>query len=231
MNEETMKEDIQFDRLVDGELTCEERQRLLESLDGRPDGWRRCALAFLEAQSFGEGLGEIVRPSAKKFDETIVSTRDSANGRSNRGTGPRWLALAASVMFAFILGLMQRDRMAPVAGEPAVTNGQIATVDPPSPPSRNDAKAVDDAITLLVRDDTGKVRPLRVPLVDADPLDQRLGTQFQSGVPAEIRNRLQDRGYHVQSKRRYAPLMLENGRPMFLPVEDTQIMPVKQNVY
>jgi hypothetical protein len=46
-----------------------------------------------------------------------------------------------------------------------------------------------------------------------------------------VRAQLQDRGYDVQSKRRYAPFWLENGRQMIVPVEDTKIVPVYQNVY
>jgi hypothetical protein len=55
--------------------------------------------------------------------------------------------------------------------------------------------------------------------------------QFQSGVPADVRAQLQNRGFDVRSKQSYAPLWLENGRPMFVPVEDTQIVPVGRNVY
>ena len=50
-----------FDRLVDGELSEAERRELLQMLDRRPDGWRRCALAFLEQQTWGQALAEQVR--------------------------------------------------------------------------------------------------------------------------------------------------------------------------
>ena len=39
-----------LDRLVDGELNAEQRRALLRALDEAADGWKRCALAFLEAQ-------------------------------------------------------------------------------------------------------------------------------------------------------------------------------------
>lgn len=41
-----------LDCLVDGELCEAERRELLLRLDRAPDGWRHCALAFLEAQSW-----------------------------------------------------------------------------------------------------------------------------------------------------------------------------------
>src|SRR5262245_61132861 len=41
-----------LDRLVDGELNDEERRELLLRLERTPDGWRRCAMAFLEGQAW-----------------------------------------------------------------------------------------------------------------------------------------------------------------------------------
>jgi hypothetical protein len=88
-----------------------------------------------------------------------------------------------------------------------------------------------NVITLWAQDEAGRPRSIRVPLLDAGALDRELGVEFQPGMPAHVRNRLQDDGYQVHSKRRYAPLWLENGQRMVLPVEDTKIVPVSENVY
>ena len=37
-----------IDRLVDGELGQQEQRQLLVALEAEPEGWRRCALAFVE---------------------------------------------------------------------------------------------------------------------------------------------------------------------------------------
>ena len=42
-----------LDRLVDGELADGDRRTVLESLERQPDGWRQCALAFLESADMG----------------------------------------------------------------------------------------------------------------------------------------------------------------------------------
>ena len=70
-----------------------------------------------------------------------------------------------------------------------------------------------------------------MPLVDAAALDRQLGVAFQPGLSDAARDQLRKRGFDVQSKQRYAPLWLENGRPMIVPVEDTRIVPVSQPVY
>ena len=50
------RDDRRFDLLVDGELGEEDRGALLRQLDREPGGWRRCALAFLEAQAWKRDL-------------------------------------------------------------------------------------------------------------------------------------------------------------------------------
>jgi hypothetical protein len=232
MFEEHSQDDVLFDRLVDGELSAAERRRLLASLDEQPGGWRRCALAFLEAQSWSEGLGDFVRdPSVlRSADEQTSAVRATSSSLPSEGRrrGVAWLAVAAGLLAAFTLGLISRSG-APIAGNSAAPSDQsIVQVIPPPPSASIDAEPVPDALTLWVRDDTGNARPLRVPLVDAGMLDKQLGLEFQTGLSADVRNRLHDGGYDVQSKRRYAPLWLENGRPMIVPVEDTRIVPVSR---
>ena len=53
-------DNLTFDRLVDGELSADERRELLASLDQREEGWRRCALAFLEAHQWDSQFEQIL---------------------------------------------------------------------------------------------------------------------------------------------------------------------------
>ena len=230
MPDNTTRDSILFDRLVDGELSMAERRDLLQSLDQRPEGWRRCALAFLEAQSwrgeFGQLLGDVVHPSTQAANLVV---RDAHN-RKRLHSAAAWLAVAASVFVAFGLGTMQRADQHTIGTIPSSPIDQAVVSQSPAPRALPDSKNAEDVMTLWVRDETGDMRPMRVPLVDAGALDRELGMEFQSAVPVGMRERLQQRGYDVQSKRRYAPLWLENGRPMILPVEDTKIVPVGQNI-
>jgi hypothetical protein len=227
-----LKENILLDRLVDGELSGSERRQLLESFDKRPEGWRRCALAFLEAQSWREEMGQVARGRSSKTTEpkspalSVVPSRKS--GWSSIAT---WLAMAACLLLAFGLGMMHRDRSSSIAGGQSAPGGQVAGVSPSNQPLPPTNSKRGDAVTLFVRDDSGRMQPVRVPLVDASTLDKELGTQFQTGVPDDVRSQLKDSGYAVKSKRQYAPLWLENGRPMVLPVEDTNIVPVSNKFF
>jgi hypothetical protein len=221
-----------FDKLVDGELSASERRELLTALDSQPDGWRRCALAFLEAQAWRQEMGgllehgAVTRPTART---TAVPSDTRAPGRDR---GVFWLTVAASLFIAFTLGLALRDLPHPhQPATPNPFNSQVAATDTVRAVAPQKAAPSADALTLWVRDEGGRAHPLRVPLVDAAAVDRQLGMQFQSGLPAEVRDQLRQRGYQVESKQRYAPLWLENGRPLIVPVEDTKIVPVSNRVY
>lgn len=69
-----------LDRLVDGELADGERRTVLESLERLPDGWRQCALAFLEAQTWGQTLTDYVRqPNGARLGEADEARGDLAS--------------------------------------------------------------------------------------------------------------------------------------------------------
>jgi anti-sigma factor RsiW len=89
---DSLHDDALFDRLVDGELTGEERRRLLESLDTRPEGWRRCALAFLEAQSWREELGQVARAAHPLDDSPEKPTVTPSTSVSSQPKTSRWIA-------------------------------------------------------------------------------------------------------------------------------------------
>jgi hypothetical protein len=230
MREERFNDEILFDRLVDGELSPAERRRLLASLDERPDGWRRCALAFLEAQSWISGFAQTVRDAPQSDDAKVLALPESGQGKHLR-QGLAALAIAASLLIAFSIGSMRSGIDRSTAAVSPNSEEQVAAVAPPLKQAVPHSAAADDALTLWVRDDAGRKQSLRVPLVEAGELDHQLGVTFQSAVPARLRERLRERGYDVQSRGRYAPLWLENGRPMIVPVEDTKIVPVSQQVY
>ena len=229
MNEAFANDDILFDRLVDGELSAAERRALLESLDGRPQGWRQCALAFLEAQSWKSQLREVAtKPDHAAVPEKFAAP-NPATKRTNVWAAAQWFAVAAALLIAFRIGRLQTGSALPLAVDSANTGSQIASA-PPVAVTPPNAK-LGDALNLWVRDDGGRMQRVRVPLVDASALESELGVKFQTGVPDDVRNRLQNHGYTVQSKRQYAPLWLDNGRPMIVPVEDTKIVPVSNKVY
>ena len=86
-----------LDRLVDGELADDERRELLLQLEKNPDGWRRCALAFLEAQTWRQALAPVAdlvwvtRPESAKDVDTPDVTPFADSGRATRPLSVRLL--------------------------------------------------------------------------------------------------------------------------------------------
>lgn len=120
-----------LDLLVDGELSEAQRRELLLWCERDPEGWRRCALAFLEAQSWSQELagfdpdsllaigrqgGELqTNLPHDQSEPNLRPASESDAGRQLAGRGaPRWrvvgwpLAMAASFLVSFALGLWAR---------------------------------------------------------------------------------------------------------------------------
>lgn len=204
-----------LDRLVDGELSSVERRELLLRLEESRDGWRNCALAFLEAQTWGrEFRSTVAKPP------TLAAPAGPLTTTPTRRV-PYWAALAASLLAAFWLGgrfNWRADSVPPVVVQ---TTSAVQPAEPLNP---------DDVMTVWAHDANGVAQPMHITLVDADAVDRQLGSQFKSSVTPELAQELKDRGYEVKSRQRYAPLWLEQGQPLMLPVEDTRIVPISREV-
>ena len=82
--------DTLIDRMVDGGMMPDELGKAVERLDAAPESWRRCALRFLEAQSWAEVFRSMDEPVA----EPVPSIRDSTHFRSSATTNQVPTALA-----------------------------------------------------------------------------------------------------------------------------------------
>lgn len=221
----THDDNLIFDRLADGELTNAERQELLASLDSRADGWRRCALALLEAQTWRRDFKSFVTqsspPSVVQVDAVVPPELPARplNLSSSKRSVDRWFTLAASALVAFGVGWGVRGSDSDLPVNQQIANDNVTT-------DQSDSR---DAVTLLVKDDQGKHQRVRLPLMDGPELEGQL-----VDISPEARASLQNRGLDLQSKRRYAPLFFEHNKqvvPMVVPVNDTYIVPVNRPVY
>jgi hypothetical protein len=239
MNAETYDNDnVLFDRLVDGELSVDERRRLLASLDDRVDGWRRCAAAFLEAQSWSREMRRIVEPSTCRANDLVraregVLTKDRAESswRQPTRSPASWLsslAIAAGLMVAYGLGWQMNG--------PASTGDANLVVQAPPSSAKEDGAARlpdDDAITLVVQDRAGHPRRVQIPLVEGHRLGDEFADAPQWAVPV-VRREFAKQGLDLQARRRYAPLFFEQADrvvPMIVPVDDAVITPVSRPIF
>lgn len=242
---------VWLDRLVDGELSPAERRELVARLEAEPEGWRRLALAFLEAQAWREelrGLDEapLVAAPPSRSAPAEPSRVPDAGGRwgalgQHGPAASSWLALAASLLMAFGLGSWSaggRNPWAPAAGGSGNFVAQRGSNSAGAPrgiapgaaadlagiglgPGESGSPAVVDLVWADGAASAG--RPVHLPVVSPDESWEAWLTQpeVQASGPAD---RILSRlGHRVNRIRQLVPVTLEDGHVAEVPVERVQI--------
>ncbi|WP_422931096.1 hypothetical protein [Singulisphaera sp. PoT] len=217
-------DDRWIDRLVDGELSPAERAELLKTLDASPDGWRRCALAFLEAQAWRSAMQPSVASSSfdtHPWEETPEEIQTSRPPRilklpTQAAALLRTVALAACLFLAFAMGRMGGERT-PSASVPVVMQEVHSSLT--SNPSRGESAPKPAVLKTGVED----VAPDRV---EVDP--KWLAT-IPNPVPEHVLRQLQRRGYEVEQHEAVLTMPLGDGQRVHVPVDEFQVRYVGDN--
>ncbi len=241
-------EDRRLDRLVDGELPDQERHELLVDLDRQPDGWRRCALAFLEAQCWRQelcGWIDARRPhppaTAEAFDEARRPSRRPGNRKLATRTTTA-LAMAASFLVALWLGWSVQDAFdvgrVPGPGPgvvaqsmpgPEPSDAVPAAPPPPEPQRAVAARGPWQMVTLSADGPDGQEsQTIDLPACDREHLDRRWPETLPSALPLEVLESLERSGYRVRQHRELMPIEMPDGRRLVVPVEQVEVEYVGQ---
>jgi hypothetical protein len=212
-----------LDRLVDGELGADERRALLASLDDEPGAWRRCALAFLEAQSWRWQLSRLASEPlvCKASADVAVATR--ARRRRFWELG---LAVAASLLVAFGLGTRFSSTVqAPIKpSTPAETRVDLATGAETAPaPEVAEETPRWETLTLAAAEGADAKDQIQLRVLNADESEPDWALDEPSELPANLQGLLEAAGLQVERQRRLLPIDLTDGRRMVVPVEEIEI--------
>jgi len=248
-------DDRDLDRLVDGELDEDRRRQLLMELETQPDGWRRCALKFLESQAWGAVIAaEAASQGRKASGGPAAPSQPAAHSHQAAGAtapprprrrGPRdlrpWLnalAMAACFLIALNIGLQWRDGQGPVGDSGRSTGQQASNVAPPaaSPDravaSRGQASPGWQTVTLAVPDAaSGGTAQIQLPCRESDQFDEQWLKSLPGAISPEARRALERNGYQVRQHRQLVPLPLEDGRRLVVPVDQVELRFVGNEVY
>lgn len=231
----------QLDRLVDGELSRDEYHALLKTLDKEPDGWRRCALAFLEAQAWRQEF-DVSRPEARSNCNEVPCqvVRPRANW-STRHLAGLLLAMSASFVVAFASGIWWHVGNSPnskpdlpqVAQQAAGSRPPALEDELPREPEDEHASgnAPAEHLTFVVDRGDGESDRFELPIYEANDSVARQLLQDSPSMPADVERAIRDSGFHVQSQRQWAPVRLRDGRRVFFPVDQVDITPVSASIY
>jgi hypothetical protein len=214
-----------IDRIVDGGLSPAQLRDALPRLDAVPDGWKRCALAFLEAQAWSDVLREPSRP------QTSLKTVPAPTARSNR---VRPTLAAAAALVAFAMGWMiggrpdrrdERPAPAPVVqsethDEPAEA---VAKVDEPEATRPNPPPVIREVARLRLTTGPDGESTADVPILAGPGLDSEWLMRQPMPVSDRERADLERQGYALDQERKLVAMPLADGRQVVVPVDQVRL--------
>jgi hypothetical protein len=252
-------DDTRFDRLVDDELSEEERRELLGQLDDEPAGWRRCALAFLEAQCWRQALGETpnVRDSLRATLQSTAQDAGETPTLQEKKKTPRrtlWLgrakvasAMAASFLAAMWLGTAAQRAWvghSRIAGggatEVAKFDGFHPSVTPDDTGSRlataplraGSASSPWRVVTVSASADGQQPRSaIEVPAVERENIDEQWLRSVPPAIPDNVLQALARTGHQIEQQREFLPVPLKDGRQLVVPVDRVKVHYVGNGPY
>jgi hypothetical protein len=230
--------DLDLDLLVDGELDEQRRGELLARLENVPGGWRRCALAFLEAQSWTADLRAIRQ-------ESQAAAQASRRGWQVRRGPSRLtsvLAMAASFLIALGLGAYFRGfwsrpgttaDLTQIAGSLPAVRQSGAAVPPASADTAGPVSPeVWQTVALPVADGAGgTTESMPLPARVVDHFDPQWLDSLPPAMPREVISALRASGHEVQQQRQLVPLPLQDGRRLVVPVDQVEVRCVGNSAY
>lgn len=231
MNERLELDDSLIDRLVDGELAEQEYCELLSTLESRPDGWRRCALAFLEAQMWRRDLREL----RNECEPRRVELPAPRQQWSWKYSGLLSLTSAASFLLAFLTAAVLFQ---PGSSSQPIAPGVAQNPDPgrtveqvvKSSPRALAASDSSGELRFMLSTDDGQ-RPIELPVFPVDDPRASMLLDEHATQPVELIRALQQMGYAVERRRQWAPLGPDRDKAVLVPIEELQITPVSARSY
>jgi hypothetical protein len=238
-------DDRLLDLLVDGELAEPERRVLLARLEAEPDGWRRCALAFLEAQCWRDASRSLADLARSAPGKPLVDPWDGEGlatwPRPRQPIGPLagWAGIAAGLIAAFSLGIAASSalRIAPAkntavglqsqpAGAPAAATS--------SPPTRHikEPVPVDRGRTFaLVRLGQNGSSVTEVPILEGTGFDEEWLDPRSHALPESLVSQWNQEGFQVEKRSRLVSMGLPGGQRVAIPLEEVKLHFVGKPTY
>lgn len=220
-------DDATLDLLVDGELSSADRRELLARLDSIPDGWRRCAMAFLEAQTWRQEFRTLSWKSQPGQATPSSMTRPERRRRLNLRALGTALAMAASFLLALGASFLLRNSWYPASPKDAseqvaTNNGQMQPGSPsPSPRTvQGPARGAWQTVSVPVGDGT---ESLQLPAAERSTVDDAWVNNLPSAIPQEMLREWKRNGHQVDVERRLMPFPMKDGRQLVVPVDQVDV--------
>ena len=231
------EDELLVERLVDGEATEEEREKIVCRLDETVDGWRYCALAFLEAQSFREALKDYsdVSEGALPLSKSNPKFR-RARSASVRSWLDRSLSAAAGFLVAAVaIGGFMRFNQSPTSPSlpefPLASNAPSVPADPietsrfPESVQTNasaNSKLLSGSIsprTVVLNNPSKGLSNVETPCREVENYDPEAFQISSSAIPQEVVNHMYNVGGTIDAHRDEYRFPLDGNRVLIVPVD------------
>jgi len=234
-----------LDKLVDGELSPNELQTLVQKFDNEPNGWRLCGLAFLEAQAFGQTIPLIHQsPSPPVAELPDVSLKDRRTDGVTSSLS-HWTLLATAVSFmligcsiAFALQAWNQVPASPsfnnLANRP--TEGNETPLPPqgshqsPSLPTVNTPNDELPEFVYLTQWNGANVASIPIPVDRSRPFDPNQNWDADWGISQEEIANIRAYGHEVATLNHLIPVSLESGKQLVVPMQEVYYYPTSNNL-
>ena len=210
----TAMNELELQRLVDGELSQAEQQNLLRRLDESPGDWRTVALAFVEQQVFADASRELLAESAMPARVAMRAELKS----------PRtlWPTVVAAVALGIGLGLLSGGLMTSLR-----PGSSDAVVDADNPIDQSDqaTDAVLEPVPVMSLEFANAGREddaWSIPVYDPKDVNDDYWN-VENIVPPEVRSAFSKEGYRVDHHREFYSIPLDDGRRVAVPVDTVQV--------
>ncbi len=227
-----------LDRLVDGELSDADYRITLHRLDEAPDGWRRCAMSFLEQQALRQELQQLLNNQTRlnpledcDLDKASLSEVEGADElhfaatrhdweRWFRQPWVRWTSVLAVGILAFVGGLALRPFASPpTKGDQLVARNQRAIGQPPAVAnSRHAANSAEIASITFDDMPNNQSQRLQVPF---ELVSQSNGTPTLAPdrLPPKFERIFTETNAANQLERRIIMGRTQNGEVILVPLD------------
>jgi hypothetical protein len=235
--------DVDLDRIVEGELSPAEWRTALDRLEREPDGWKRCALAFLEAQCWRDSFRAMESHAPTVTDGSSLPRAPSPLRSGRWPLGWRRVAMAAGIAALFFaLGWRAHPDRAPRRGpgespalatvkppphtDVAETGDLPDSIERPSGPTR-DVLSQPAPTPPVVTVGRFRVGPSEdgpaVPILAGPGIDEQWVRNQPSPLTEHQQALLEQHGFQVDRRRRLISGTLADGRRVTVPVDQVQL--------
>lgn len=235
-----------IDAFVDGELSDAEGREILLRLDAVPDGWRRLALAFVEAQRWSRELRHVASGPMPVSAPSVAAPRAVSAPRRNvvRTFAGPLLATSAALLLGLAAGQSLRGpdggRKIADRGEPrgaGIVAHDAPSVDVAKPDKESGAfpQASYQVARIGFNDPaSGEVRHVEAAVSGPPEAPILRLTEPVSSLPAGLRLSLEGAAFELVTSQRVYPLRLDSGQQVMLigrDEADVRLVPTGRPVY